>query len=480
MCLGVLGSAQVLVPGLQRGEWWREWRGELWHVRESGRDSGWWEGERLAWGFCLGAFEDALWLRRQGHPRRVPLATTSGSAMQCVAFLAALVVVAGGIGMMSPGVRRVMEGPRYRDVKSLVLIQDARSLDDFTPTITLGQYHLWARRRQVVFDQLAFFRVTRETMAGGPRSAVIARGSATLFEMLGLPIGDPDGGPRLILSREMWRMRFHGDERILGQVVEVGSTRAVVAGVAPDGFWRLPGHVDGWVLERDSKLGPGSVGFVLGHLKTADKANSGGGRWHLEAPTPDGPPGDFLCVPLSERLRGPGGLILFAIILACLALPATTSLPLGEYKVSSRSVSWPTRLRRWSFLVAKIGLLLPLVYFVALDLAYIRTGLDPVRSEYIELVVAFSICLFGLRWVLRDQRQRCPVCLGRLTHPARVGQPSRSFLAWNGTELICIGGHGLLHVPEVPTSWFDTQRWLYLDPSWEFLFAEPGWASSYF
>ncbi len=42
-------------------------------------------------------------------------------------------------------------------------------------------------------------------------------------------------------------------------------------------------------------------------------------------------------------------------------------------------------------------------------------------------------------------------------HPARVGQPSRSFLAWNGTELICVDGHGLLHVPEMPTSWFSTQ-----------------------
>jgi len=26
---------------------------------------------------------------------------------------------------------------------------------------------------------------------------------------------------------------------------------------------------------------------------------------------------------------------------------------------------------------------------------------------------------------------------------------------------------GLLHIPEMPTSWFRTQRWLYLDPSWK-------------
>jgi hypothetical protein len=136
------------------------------------------------------------------------------------------------------------------------------------------------------------------------------------------------------------------------------------------------------------------------------------------------------------------------------------------------------RVRRWTFLCSKLTLLLVIVYFVSLDLAYVRATIDPFTSEYIQLVASFSICLFGLRWTLRDQRQRCPVCLGKLSHPARVGQPSRTFLAWNGTELICVGGHGLLHVPEMPTSWFSTQRWLYLDPSWDVLFPEAGLVTS--
>jgi len=122
-------------------------------------------------------------------------------------------------------------------------------------------------------------------------------------------------------------------------------------------------------------------------------------------------------------------------------------------------------------------LLLPIVYFVSLDMAHLRLNIDPVSSEYVQIVSSFLICLLGLRWVLRDQRQRCPVCLRRLTHPARVGQPSRNFLAWNGTELICMGGHGLLHIPEIQTSWFNTQRWLYLDPSWDVLFSEARLAS---
>jgi hypothetical protein len=290
------------------------------------------------------------------------------------------------------------------------------------------------------------------------------------------PEGIDDDTPRLILSHEMWKARFAGDSHIFGRVVQVGSVAATVAGVAPEGFWRLPKKVDAWLLEPEVEDVPGKLGFVVAHLKSAH--TKWGDSWHMSAPKPDGLADDFFCESLAERTRGPGNVFLFAIILACLALPATTSLPLGEYRVSSRKLSLSTRLRRWGFLFCKIALLLPIVYFISLDLAHLRATTDPITSEYIQLISSFSICLFGLRWAIRDQRQRCPVCLGKLTHPARVGEPSRSFLAWNGTELICIGGHGLLHVPEMPTSWFSEQRWLYLDSSWEVLFAESGLASA--
>src|SRR2546429_7716730 len=49
---------------------------------------------------------------------------------------------------------------------------------------------------------------------------------------------------------------------------------------------------------------------------------------------------------------------------------------------------------------------------------------------------AFALCILGLSWAFRDQQRRCPVCLRRMAHPVEVGQPMRTFLAWNGTELI--------------------------------------------
>jgi hypothetical protein len=488
LCLGVLRCASLLVPARQRAEWWKEWRAELWHVRQACTPERGisWTAEREVAAFCTGAFQDALCLRGHAGPRRIPRATTMGSATQCILLLAALMVAGYGVGLFLPGVSAILHTTRYRDVNNLMLIHDAQYASDSVPTISPAQYQLWKRRHQEIFDAFAFYQVLREPLSSNshaqtPRGVAIA--SSNLFALLGLPISfasneAPANLPRLILSNDLWRREFRSDPHISGRVIRVGSSDAVVSGVAPQGSWKLPGKIDAWLLQPDDEALPDGLGFVVAHLTPSAAHARWGENWHMSAPRPDGPPDDFFCVSLTERTHGLWDIFRFAIFLACLALPATTSLPLGEYRVSSRKVTWSMRLRRWTFLAGKIALLLPIVFIVSVDLAYLRPALDPITSQYIQLVSAFSICLFGLRWLVRDQRQRCPVCLRKLTHPARVGQPSRSFLAWNGTELICSVGHGLLHVPEIPTSWFSTQRWLYLDPSWDVLFAESSLASA--
>ena len=80
--------------------------------------------------------------------------------------------------------------------------------------------------------------------------------------------------------------------------------------------------------------------------------------------------------------------------------------------------------------------------------------------------------VLAFRWALSDQRSRCPVCLRSLTNPARIGSASNTFLELYGEELMCLNGHGLLHVPEIATS-YSTERWLHLDGSWATLFV-PG------
>jgi hypothetical protein len=402
-------------------------------------------------------------------------------------LLIGLIATTYGVALLLPGVSLIRHSPHYRDLRHLMLIQDMSYPGDSTPTISSEQYLFWKHRNQDTFDDFAFYRVTREylSVSGKTQAAGIAVASSNLFDLLGLemrlsaplPQAPPDL-PRLVLSDSTWKSAFAADPHIAGRTVQLGSHTAVVAGVAPQGAWQLPGNVDGWLLVPDGQIASGAEGFVVAHLKPTPEHRQWAETWRLYARNPDGDIGAFTCSSLIDRDHGPIYYFMFSVFLACLALPATTSLPLGEYRVTSQKLSWSTRLRRWAFLASKLALLLPIVYLASLDLAHLRAGLAPLSATNIQVVSSFLICLFGLRWVLRDQRQRCPVCLKRLTHPARVGQPSRNFLAWNGTELMCVAGHGLLHIPEMRTSWFDNQRWLYLDPSWDVLFADPAAASA--
>jgi hypothetical protein len=149
---------------------------------------------------------------------------------------------------------------------------------------------------------------------------------------------------------------------------------------------------------------------------------------------------------------------LHALLVTFLVLPAITSLRLGEYPANSHSPPLATRLRRWFFFAIKIALIIQILSCTA------------VSSELIRPYV-WAVYLLAFRWALIDQRQRCPVCLRLLTSPTRIGAPSQTFLEWYGIELMCAKGHGLLYVPEIPTSCYSTQRWLYLDPSWNSLFS---------
>jgi len=148
---------------------------------------------------------------------------------------------------------------------------------------------------------------------------------------------------------------------------------------------------------------------------------------------------------------GPFRSFLAIVGYACVIMPSTTRFSLGEYPANGRAF------RRWVFLAAKLLLVLALFYFGAMTSTRLR------HAAGSGILFLLWNCIFAFRWILADQRRRCPVCLHLLSHPVHVGQASRIFLGWDGTEFLCRKGHGLLHVPQTPTSWYGTQRWLSLD-----------------
>jgi hypothetical protein len=245
--------------------------------------------------------------------------------------------------------------------------------------------------------------------------------------------------------------------------------------------WLVPGEQRAeWLAEWNAELWyvrgcskPQTTGFCLGAFQDA--------LWLRRNSPPNAQPWlrlqspvqclGFLgiaaaaCVLLALRYHPPGwplpiGQLLLTMLVVALeslpALPAITSLRLGEYPVNR--YGW-----RWVFLAGKIALVPPIVFFGALALWPILKG-------------GIGICMvvmpvLAFRWALNDQRQRCPRCLRLLESPTRIGQPSHTFLEWHGTELVCRKGHGLLHVPETPTNSLPTQRWLHLDRSWSVWFS---------
>jgi len=478
----LLGGASVLVPRSQRREWRREWRAELWHARQMRRPGGVLcvMGEQEIAAFCLGAFQDALCLRGERTEEKAP---RRNSAAQCLLRLAAITAAGVLMAELTPGVRRAANVGRYEISSDLMLIADASSGDGKEP-ISARRYRGWKASQQRYFETFAFYSLDREPApSSGEPAWRLAYASENLFQVLGLPLrfaaedgsGSAGAYAQVVLSCDAVEREFGGSAPLAGLPIRVGGQMAVFAGMLPCGAWRLPGRVDAWLLEPDEALGKAARGFLVARLSAFGKEETEGRGVQITEGDPEEPAGIFWGEPIETRARGPWDLYRFAALLALLALPAVTSVSMGDYSFSTHRPSWRRRLVRWAFLSAKIGMVLVCGYYLPLDLAYWRSAAYAYYApQYLQLAATFLLCLMGMRWALADQKQRCPVCLSKVTNPAQVGQASRTFLAWNGTEMICLGGHTLLHVPGLPTSWFSTQRWLYLDASWEFLFSGVG------
>lgn len=233
-------------------------------------------------------------------------------------------------------------------------------------------------------------------------------------------------------TSELWYLRRDGG----------ASTAKFCFGSFRDAWWLRRNRVSAECKGRPWLRSPGRCIAVL--LALAFVACSIAGFMPFRSPYYEG---DFLFGQL------------FVLGMALLLLQIGAPFAWTEYAFATGG-----RTRWWIFFGLKAVLILTIVFFGTLDLGRIvaPAGLLP----HATLIGYVS----GFRWVLRDQHRRCPVCLRLLTNPVRIGEASHMLLDWYGTELICAKGHGLLHVPEIPTSSYSGQRWQRLDPSWRELF----------
>jgi hypothetical protein len=129
---------------------------------------------------------------------------------------------------------------------------------------------------------------------------------------------------------------------------------------------------------------------------------------------------------------------------------------------ASRKLSW---IKRQLFFVAKTVLVLLFSFCLSADSCQpIHAAAWPNVADILQTFCFVVLAVVGLRWAFRDQELRCKQCLRSLATPARIGRPSHNLLEWNGTELLCKKGHGLLSVPEIETSWCQSSAWVHQQP----------------
>jgi len=122
---------------------------------------------------------------------------------------------------------------------------------------------------------------------------------------------------------------------------------------------------------------------------------------------------------------------------------------------------------RWTlFLASKVSLSVTLGFLVCVLVSIPVRRVLGHNGDWIDVVLSTVMLTTSLRLSFDDQKQRCQRCLRLLSQPVRVGPPSYNLLNWNGTELVCSEGHGLLQVPEMQGSWCWYDLWVEVDPGW--------------
>ena len=139
---------------------------------------------------------------------------------------------------------------------------------------------------------------------------------------------------------------------------------------------------------------------------------------------------------------------------------ATSSRMHQEHRPAGKTLCW---IKRKVFFSAKNSLVFLLASLLSVDLCEPLCAPFRGTADVLQIFFFVLFALVGLRWAFHDQEERCKHCLRSLATPARVGRPSHNLLEWNGTELVCKQGHGLLSVPEMETSWCQSSRWVDLD-----------------
>jgi hypothetical protein len=468
LLLQILG---LLLPRRERIEWLAEWKGELHHAFDCQF------GNRECLNFCLGAIPAAFWLRRS-LPRPRP---GMESPRRCLALLAALATVSVTLTLLLPATRRQILPPAYHPTQNLAVVSPIPVVTGSEGEVTASQYLAWRAHPRPGLLQTAFYLPTTDDIQRDHRSEAwsIGRATSSFALLLQIPVSPSllnscrhSGIVPLVLSHHTWVHEFAASPTVVGRTLHFRTWKARIVAIAPPVASYLPMQMNAWTIETKSLIQHLSFrrynyGFMLARLAHSAAASSRviltghfGQRLDMYlVPAPA-----YAAFYRHQLIVG----FAFGLLICCLMIPAILYL-CPETGLTTEQLPIRKRLHVWLFFLAKLLLLLPTLLCAPLLVAH-GLAWSAASAQGLQALLTLGGTPLAAFWAISDQRQRCPHCLRKLSSPARVGDRSHTFLSFSGTELFCTEGHGLLHVPDYPTSWFRTQRWLPLDASWHGLF----------
>ncbi|HZU28282.1 MAG TPA: ABC transporter permease [Bryobacteraceae bacterium] len=483
----LIALASMLVPRAKRAEWRAEWNAEMWHawrlLQDRGEDGHAARRQLRRW--SQGAFADGWWHRLEALDRERLLDEWRRRCQTPAFCLSAIGAVLGVIVLCSallPVTRSVLFPLPYADAGRVATIAQGGVSLALRSGPILKWTRLWQTESRTV-QEFATYTWRKSAIGGAP--GLEAHVSARFFSLLGARTaagrlwtgyGGDVCADCAVLSYDAAALRYGGAQAAIGKKIFIAGRLFRIAAVLPRGFWFLSRRIAAWTPstpaeESDPWLRTGVVvrlapdatpKLAETELLSIVRRNDSGLAW-----------GCLVTVsPVQQRVRSVLMSFALGLLLASVIVLAGVHLriPLFGSGAVRSGFCW----RLGPFFAAKTVLAILAVLLAGLEFtpasSITMTGGTDLATEPISTWLFLVGCMGALSWSIHDQRRRCRVCVRRLGLCAHVGCSGCLLLNWAGTEMVCVEGHGMLHVPEMISSWNEPERWTALDESWQDLF----------
>lgn len=480
LCNLMVRAAAHLVPAIQRSDWEREWRAEIWHRWQFLFYAGVWSRSE-SWALvrnCLGVFPDAAWHFALQDPVQDKLRAWARSPWTCLGGLASLLLLLALLTGGFPATRQLLFSNSARTNNRLLYIWFHPAVGGPDKELPADLPPAWNSHSKLL-ESAAGFHLSRQEVNAPADSAthpLVIDTEPALFHVLRVraALGSIPAESGVVLDQRTWRTVYHGDKNVLGSKVRIGKDTYSIAGVLPANFYFLSRRptvfvVTRYLFDRTDVIARARVGATPDQIDRELVRIAEDVTYYFLH-------GQLRMSFVEDALWTPMRLFLIAAGATAFLCFWAAHVRLRQVRIAFSANHRKPAVRRTLFFVGKVALALAFVFSAGLEWARSQSAVlfaarDPAGGPF--LLWLYILAAMGVFfWAVADQRARCRVCLRLLCFPVRIGCPGCLLLDWSGTELLCTEGHGVLHVPHMAPSWDqESERWIALDESWKSLFA---------